>query len=412
MKKTSNMALEGLGAAPTSLAALRGCSRHLGARSPRDAVLTPVRGIPKLLRRPGRAGICALLAVVVAVLSGCGSSTLHGNVVAVGTTPISTATFDHWMRAAVTANPATKGVAVTPPSYSACIAHFAAAQAKSRAADVTTAIKTTGELKSECETQYNKMKQTVLKLLIPATWTIDEAKRLGVGVTASQVQKRFEVLKRHNFPGAAFQEFLKKSGQSLSDILWQVKLELLKEEIEARITGRVHITEAQVRKYYEENRSYYEQPERRSVEMVRVRTRGLAQAAKLELASGESFASVAKKRSIEPTSQLHEDESRGLTREDDSEPLSAAIFNAKPGALTGPVGPIPEFGYYVFRVKRIINPTLGFAQVKTSVRERLVGEEGQAAMTMFSKEYRKRWKARTDCADGYVVEQCKQYRGH
>ena len=78
------------------------------------------------------------------------------------------------------------------------------------------------------------------------------------------------------------------------------------------------------------------------------------------------------------------------------------------GVLGGPVK--TPFGYYVYEVKAI-HPSSqqSLAQVKETVKSQLASTQQQTALTKFVKEFESRWKARTECRVGYVMQRCKQY---
>ena len=163
---------------------------------------------------------------------------------------------------------------------------------------------TQAELKSECEQQYTSLKQEVLGFLISSEWVIGEASNLGVKVSDAEVKKEFEKIKNEQFPKAAeFEKFLSTSGQSVSDLLLRVKLNMLSQKIQQKIAKeKKNVSEAEAQKYYNEHQSNYGSPEKRNVEIILTKTEAQAQAAKKEIEGGKSFSDVAKKVSIDPTS--------------------------------------------------------------------------------------------------------------
>ncbi len=145
-------------------------------------------------------------------------------------------TFNHWMGVAASSGAgATGGKAVVPvpPTYSACIAHLAATSPKPAKGQKAP---TTSQLKSECATQYKSLQQEVLGFLISSSWVIGEAKSVGVKLTDKEVHKQFEKIKTQQFPKAGeFEKFLATSGQSVSDLLLRVKLNMLSQKIQQKI---------------------------------------------------------------------------------------------------------------------------------------------------------------------------------
>jgi foldase protein PrsA len=359
--------------------------------------------------------IPALGAVLFALvgLSACGGGGIPGNAVAqVNGTPITTTTFKHWIKVAAVSSasgPLTKNpVAPEPPEYTACIAHLkeiAPAPAKGQSPP------TAATLKKECEGQYKGLSQEVLGFLISSSWVLGEAQSLGIKLTDKEVKKQFETIKNQQFPKAAeFEKFLATSGQSVSDLLLRVKLNLLSTKIQAKvIKSKSTVTPAQISKYYNENSSRYTQPEKRNVLSVLAKTEAQAKSAKKEIESGKSFASVAAKVSIDPISKNNGGLLSEVVKGQQEPAFDAAIFSAKANVLTGPVK--TPLGYYIFKVQQITpgsHQTL--AQAQSSITAQLKAQGQQKALASFVKEFKTKWRAKSDCRAAYVVADCKQYK--
>ena len=178
-------------------------------------------------------------------LTACGGGIPSNAVVQVGSNPITKTTFEHWLSVAAASSATTataktaKPVVPDPPNYTECIAHLEATAAKPAKGQ---AKPTTAELKSECEQQYTSLKQEVLGFLISSEWVIGEAANLGVKVSDAEVKKEFEKIKNEQFPKAAeFEKFLATSGQTVSDLLLRVKLNMLSSKIQQKIAqGQRH----------------------------------------------------------------------------------------------------------------------------------------------------------------------------
>jgi len=232
-----------------------------------------------------------------------------------------------------------------------------------------------------------------------------------VNVSDEEVHKRFEQLKSQEFPSAAeFHKFLATSGQSVSDLLLRVKLNQLSQKIQTTIVKKHKtVTEAEAQKYFNENKSHYGVPEKRSVYIILTKTEADAKTAKQEVESGKSFSSVAKKRSIDPTSKTTGGLLPEVVKGEEEKPLDTAIFSAKTGALSGPVK--TSFGYYIFDVKSVkAGSQQSYAQVKSTVKAQLASTNESKALSKFVKEFKKKWTSKTDCRAGFVVTDCKQYK--
>ena len=356
--------------------------------------------------------LSALGAVLFALvgLSACGG--IPGNaVVQVGGSSITKTAFDHWMGVATASNgtaPGSKPVVPEPPNYTACISHLAATSAKPAKGQ---SAPTTAQLKSECELQYKSLQTEVLGFLISSDWVLGEASSLGVKLTDAEVKKQFVKEKNAQFPKASeFEKFLASSGQTTSDLLLRVKLNMLSQKIQQKIVKeKGKVTQAQIEKYYNENKSHFGTPEKRSVEIILTKTEAAANSAKKEVESGKSFASVAKRVSIDPTSKANGGLLPEVTKGEEEKALDTAIFSTGKNVLSGPVK--TPFGYYIFEVASV---TAGsqqtLAQAQSSIKQQLTSTQQQQALSKFVKGFKTKWTGKTDCRSSYVVADCKQYK--
>lgn len=361
--------------------------------------------------------IAALGAVffVAGGLAACGG--ISGDaVVQVNGQAITKATFNHWLGVAASASAAAlpgqkapKSVVPDPPSYTKCIAHLKEIEPKPAKGQQP---RTEAQLKTQCQQQYKALLQQVLGFLISAQWVIGQAEEQGVKVSDKEVTARLNQLKKQQFPKEAeFQKFMANTGQTVSDLLLRVKLSMLTTKIQEKVTkgAKQAVSESAVAKYYNEHKTLYGQPERRDLRIILTKTEAAAKQAKSEIQSGKSFASVAKSKSIDPTSKNTGGELPGVVKGQEQKALSEAVFAAGTGVLSGPVK--TPFGFYVFEVKALHAPTQqSLAQVKTSVKQQLASQQQQTALAKFVKEFKTRWKARTECRSEYVVQNCKQYK--
>jgi foldase protein PrsA len=352
----------------------------------------------------------ALGAVLFALvgLSACGGVPSNA-VVQVGGTPLTKTAFNHWMAVAASSSAVgAKPVLPEPPNYSACIAHLAATAPKPAKGQ---SAPTTAQLKTQCEQQYKSLQQEVLGFLISSQWVIGEAGSLGVKVSDGEVKKEFEKIKKTQFPKAAeFEKFLASSGQTVSDLLLRVKLNMLSQKIQKKIVSdKGKVTQAQITKYYNENKSRYGTPEKRAVRIILTKTEAQALAAKKEIESGKSFASVAKADSIDPTSKANGGLLKEVTKGEEEQALDTAVFSAKTKVLGGPVK--TPFGYYIYEVLSVTAGTQQpLSKLQPEVKQQLVAINQQKALSTFVKSFRKKWTSKTECRVGYVVADCKSYK--
>jgi foldase protein PrsA len=361
--------------------------------------------------------VAALGATLVTVggLAACGGGVPGDAVVQVNGQPITKATLNHWLGVAASATSAAAGqkaakpVVPEPPAYTACIAHLKEVEPKPAKGQQP---KTEAALKAQCEQQYTALKQQALGFLIGVDWVFGQAEEQGIKLNDKEVDQQFNKLKKQQFPKEAeFQKFLASTSYTVSDLLLRVKYGMLTTKIQEKIAkaAKKNVGEAAVAKYYDEHKSLYGKPESRDLRIVLTKTEAEAKSAKQEIASGKSFASVAKSKSIDPTSKSAGGEIKGVVKGQEQKALSEAAFAAKTGVLGGPVK--TPFGYYIYEVAAIHAPTQqSLTQVKETVKQQLASTQQQTALTKFVKEFRTRWEGRTECRTGYMVQDCKGYK--
>jgi foldase protein PrsA len=342
--------------------------------------------------------------VPAALVAGCGG--VPGNAVAtVDGTAIEKKEFDHWLTVAAKSGGQAAAAAPKPPGFAACVNQKRKTTPKPAKGQPKV---TDSQLKSQCKQEYEALRNQVLQLLISFEWIEGEAKDMDIKVSDSEVKKSFDKQRKEAFPkDADFQKFLKDSGQTQGDILKRVRLDTLSNKIREKVTkGKDKVTDAQITDYYNKNKQRFAQPERRDLRIVLTKGEAKAKQAKRALDSGQSFKTVAKKFSIDQASKAQGGKLPAVAKGQQEKALDTAIFKAKKGQLTGPVK--TQFGYYVFEVTKVTKASQQtLAQAKETIRQTLASQNQQKALDKFVKSFRKRWKAKTDCREGFRTADCK-----
>jgi foldase protein PrsA len=354
--------------------------------------------MPRILRFALPIAACA------ALIAGCGQDVPTNGVAKIGDTVITKDQFNHWLNAAAHGS-AAPGSTVTlpdPPSFTKCVANLEKQPVPKGAKKPTQA-----QLKTQCKQQYDALKQQVMQFLVSAEWIQQEAKNQGVKVSDKEVQKQFQDQKKQSFQKEAdYQKFLKNSGMTEADLLFRVKLDVISNDVRTKvIKGKDKVTNAQIASYYNKNKQRFAQPERRDLLVVLTKTKAKAEAAKKALESGQSWASVAKKYSIDEASKAQGGKLPGVAKGQQEKAFDDAIFKAKKKVTTGPIK--TQFGYYVFQVTKVTPASQQtLAQTKETIRNLLKSQNQQKALNAFVTKFRKDYKDKTKCAKNYVIPDC------
>jgi len=347
--------------------------------------------------------MCAVT-IPAALVAGCGGGVPGNAVATVDGNEITKASFTHWLDVAAKSGGQQATAIPKPPDYKACVAAKRKALPKPAKGQPNT---TDAQLKTQCKQEYDQLRDQVLQLLISFEWIQGEAKAQNIKVTDAEVKKSFDSQKKASFPKEAdFQKFLKDSGQTQDDIMLRVKLNVLSDKIREKVTkGKDKVTDAEIAKYYNDNKSRFAQPERRDLLVVLTKNKAKAQEAKQAIESGDKFADVAKKYSIDQASKSQGGKLTAVAKGQQEKALDDAVFSAKKGELTGPIK--TQFGYYVFQVSKVNKASQqSLNDAKTTIKQLLASQQQQQALDKFVKSFQKRWKDKTDCRDGYRTQDC------
>src|SRR5215217_3342181 len=351
----------------------------------------------------------ALLVLLAFVVASCGGGVPQNGVATVGDEVITKKEYNHWLTAAAKgqAAQAPGGAASVPdsPEFKKCIA-----SKKKTPVPKGTPKPKDADLKKQCEQESDALRQQVMQFLISAEWIQQEADARGIKAEDKEVRKEFEDQKKQSFPkDKDYQEFLKTSGQTESDLLFRVKLDVLSNQVRQKIVqGKDKVSDQEITDYYNKNKSRFATPETRDLNVVLTEKEGDAKKALGELKDGKPFKTVAKKYSIDEASKSQGGKLPAVAKGQQEKALDEAVFKAQKGKITGPVK--TQFGYYVFevtKVKKASQQTL--EESKESIRAQLKSQKEQKALDKFVKSFQDKYRKKTECGDDYkkgLAEQC------
>lgn len=345
--------------------------------------------------------------VIGAAVAGCGSAIPGNSVASVAGNPISLSAFNHWMYVAAkeqSAQYASQGVSEppiissNPTNFTSCVKEIRAGIPQLRSSPQAT-------LANDCKQVYTQDSTEVMNFLIQGYWFQAEAHR--VGINAATLTGKFNKALKKQFPTtAAFTSYMKASGQTRQDLLFQYRVQSLYAKLIKRHEKKV--TSAQIASYYAAHKSAYGTPETRNLNQVMTKTKAQAQAAYNALKSGQSWTTVAKKYASLASAKANGGALTGVTNGQEESAANKAIFGAPLKKLVGPVKGI--FGYYVIEVTKI-NPATqeSLAKASAAIKSQLQSSSQTAAQATVAKTAQSHWKKKTSCRKNYQVTYCSNY---
>jgi hypothetical protein len=174
-----------------------------------------------------RVGACAGLALACATLV----AAAHAQPATVGCPPVSAGTQNE-ASVPTDALPTREQVIAcvgSTPITGAAFAHWVAVARK------------VGETGGGSKPPVSNVSAEVMAFLISSDWVLGEARALGIAISEAKVRHTYEHIRRRQFHRTkAFKKFLKSSGQTPADLIFRVRLSLLSERLQKRVTAGVH----------------------------------------------------------------------------------------------------------------------------------------------------------------------------
>ena len=199
-------------------------------------------------------------------------------------------------------------------------------------------------------------------------------------------------------PEEAYQQALKENNltekklkKNIEDQLRANDIPLLR-KVQAKVVGDSKPSEADIKKYYEENKDQYTTPEQRCARHILFSPdqKDKAEEVKKKLEDGGDFAKLAKENSQDPGSAEKGGDLGCLGKGETVPPFEKALFSADEGKIVGPVK--TEFGYHIIEVtdkkKESVAPLKEVSgEIKTQLAQQQESEEFQKWV---EKEQKKR----------------------
>jgi parvulin-like peptidyl-prolyl isomerase len=260
-----------------------------------------------------------------------------------------------------------------------------------------------------------ELHKAAISELLNKAWIFGEAEELGIELTKKEVETELAKVKKESFKTEkAFQEFLKEDHFTEEEVTERIELQLISTKIQEKITKEAPPpSESAVKEYYErEKATQYTKKPTRDVRVIVNENKKEVEEAQKALEADNSAASwkkVTKKYS--PTTATNGGLQKEIAEEFLTEPLKKDIFGAATGELIGPVK--QEKNYLLLEVVTLHpEKTQPFAEVKSTISTQLAEESSQKYFAEWvAVNFQKKWSSRTQCASGYTIESCGNYKG-
>jgi foldase protein PrsA len=251
--------------------------------------------------------------------------------------------------------------------------------------------------------EYQTLKNQAVQYLVQRVEFSQEAEKLGVTVSDKEIAARLAKIKKQYFGGSEsrYKKQLAQQGLTDAQVEDDVKAQLVQEKIFKKVTGAVKVSDADVKKYYDEHQSQYGVPEQREVAHILVKTKALADKLYKRVKAGEDFAKLAKQYSEDPGSKKVGGKltiSKGQT----VGPFDKTAFLLEAGQISHPIK--TDYGYHIIKALGAVKAAkvTPFSKVKASIRQQLLQEKRNTAMTNWSNKLKKDFDGKISYQTGYA----------
>jgi len=250
---------------------------------------------------------------------------------------------------------------------------------------------------------FDTLKTQAVAYLVQRSEFQQEAQKLGVKITDADVEKRLKQIKKQYFGNSEsrYKTQLKQQGLTDTQVRDDLRAQLIQEKIFAKVTAGAKVSDTDIKKYYDQHKSQYGTPEQRDVAHILVKSKSLADQLYAKVKAGANFAALAKKYSQDPGSKSQGGKltiSKGQTVQN----FDLMAFDLKTGAISHPVK--TQFGYHIIKALGPIKPatTTPFAKVKASIKQQLLQQKRNVAMTTWSNKLKKDFNGKIKYQTGYA----------
>jgi len=273
---------------------------------------------------------------------------------------------------------------------------------------------------------YQSLQTQAVAYLVQRAEYAREAEKLGIEVTDKEVDARIAEVKKTYFDGdqKKLDKQLATQGYTAATFREDIQAQLVSEKLYDKVTAGNTVSDAEVKKYYEDNIGQYETPESRDVRHILIavnkdgvnvsevksggdtavdfaKSRAIADSVYEQLAGGTDFATLAKKESQDPGSKAAGGKltiARGQT----VAAFDKTAFLLKINQISKPVK--TEYGYHVIQPISEVKPaaTTPFAKVKAAIKAQLVDTKKNESIQKWADETKASWDKKVTYGEGYA----------
>jgi len=251
--------------------------------------------------------------------------------------------------------------------------------------------------------EYRTLQNQAVQYLVQQEKYRQKADDLDIKVEDKEVNERLKQVKQQYFNGddRKYLANLKQQGLTEEQVRREIENQLISEKIYEKVTEGTKVSDDEISAYYDKHKKDYKVAASRDVRHILVAKKALADSIHSQLASGGSFAALAKKYSTDPGSK--QNGGKLTVRKGETVPqFDKVAFELKKGQLSQPVK--TQYGWHLIEALGDVKPPsqTPLKDVKEQIRQQLLQEKRQKAIADWSKDTNNEFKDNVSYQVGYA----------
>jgi foldase protein PrsA len=260
--------------------------------------------------------------------------------------------------------------------------------------------------------QYPALRDSAIGNLLLAAWVRGEAEERGITLSDSEVSNQLKQITKQYGGQKGLQQVLKQAHLTPQQARGQIELKMLSDQIQKQVLPEnPSVSDSDVEDFYNANKVQFSVAESRDVRQILNKDEAKVQQAKALLEKDDSPANwkkVASKYSTDTATKDSGGLRSGVAKGQSDPALEAQIFSAPQGQLVGPFK--AQAGFYLIEVEKITPAqTTPLSKASAQIKQQLAQGRQQEIGQNFQQDFLDKWRARTFCADGYVIDRCENF---
>jgi foldase protein PrsA len=260
--------------------------------------------------------------------------------------------------------------------------------------------------------QYPALRDSAMGNLLLAAWVRGEAEERGITLSDSEVSNQLQQITKQYGGKKGLQQVLKQAHLTPQQARGQIELKMLSDQIQKQVLpANPSVSDSDVEDFYNANKVQFSVAESRDVRQILNKDEAKVRQAKALLEKDDSPANwkkVASKYSTDTATKDSGGLRSGVAKGQSDPALEAQIFSAPQGQLVGPFK--AQAGFYVIEVEKITPAsTTPLSKASAQIKQQLAQGRQQEIGQSFQQDFLDKWRSRTFCADGYVIDRCENF---